>query len=217
MPTQLAEDARRRLEAGQGDLRDRCWHNVQRLHKWSGKLEREGPSGEDADYYESMGPRSLFLGPIVWDGPTDKRKLGWDEITAALRAKVRDLLGRYARELAALAGKVFVQLIRVGAEEVGSFLEREIRALGLPNRLPAEIAGIGPNRLLAGRADVEFHGHQPFMGRGQKKRACGRRNRRRMKRFHRIRRKPGRHFPGLPDHNIMPGNQDWRGFGLCES
>lgn len=104
MPTQLAEDARRRLEAGQGDLRDRCWHNVQRLHKWSGKLEREGPSGEDAAYYESMGPRSLFLGPIVWDGPTDKRQLGWDEITAALRAKVRDLLGRYARDLAALAG-----------------------------------------------------------------------------------------------------------------
>ena len=87
MPTQLPEDARRRLEAGQGDLRDRCWHNVQRLHKWSGKLEREGPSGEDAAYYESMGPRSLFLGPIVWDGPTDKRKLGWDEITAALRRR----------------------------------------------------------------------------------------------------------------------------------
>lgn len=55
MPSQLPEDARRRLEAGQGDLRDRCWHNVQRLHKWSGKLEREGPSGEDADYYESNG------------------------------------------------------------------------------------------------------------------------------------------------------------------
>src|ERR1017187_2356578 len=116
MPTQLPEDARRRLEASQGDLRDRCWQNVQRLHKWSGKLEREGPSGEDADYYESMGPRSLFLGPIVWDGPTDKRKLGWDEITAALRAKVRDLLGRYARELAALAGGEWWSLGLTGAE-----------------------------------------------------------------------------------------------------
>jgi hypothetical protein len=104
MPTQLPEDARRRLEEGQRDLRDRCWHNVQRLHKWSGRLESEGSSGEDADYYESMGPRSLFLGPIGWDGPTHKRKLGWDEITAALRGKIRDLLGRYARELAALAG-----------------------------------------------------------------------------------------------------------------
>ena len=116
MPTQLPEDARRRLEAGQGDLRDRCWHNVQRLHKWSGKLEREGPSGEDADYYESMGPRSLLLGPIVWDGPTDKQKLGWDEITAALRAKVRDLLGRYARELAALAGGEWWSLGLTAAE-----------------------------------------------------------------------------------------------------
>jgi hypothetical protein len=116
MPTQLPEDARRRLEAGQGDLCDRCWHNVQRLHKWSGKLERDGPSGEDADYYESMGPRSLFLGPIVWDGPTDKRKLGWDEITVALRAKVRDLLGRYARELAALAGGEWWSLGLTGAQ-----------------------------------------------------------------------------------------------------
>src|ERR1035437_6475626 len=116
MPTQLPEDARRRLEAGQGDLGDRCWHNVQRLHKWSGKLERDGPSGEDADYYESMGPRSLFLGPIVWDGPTDKRKLGWDEITAALRVKVHDLLGRYARELAALAGGEWWSLGLTGAQ-----------------------------------------------------------------------------------------------------
>ena len=116
MTTQLPEDARRRLEAGQGDLGDRCWHNVQRLHKWSGKLERDGPSGEDADYYESMGPRSLFLGPIVWDGPTDKRKLGWDEITAALRVKVRDLLGRYARELAALAGGEWWSLGLTGVE-----------------------------------------------------------------------------------------------------
>ena len=104
MPTQLPGDARRRLEEGQRDLRDRCWQNVQRLHKWSGRLEREGPSGEDADHYEFMGPRSLFLGPIVWDGPTDKQKLSWDDITAALRVKVRELLGRYARELAALAG-----------------------------------------------------------------------------------------------------------------
>jgi hypothetical protein len=116
MPTQIPEDARQRLAAGQGDLRDRCWHNVQRLHKWSGKLEREGPSGEDADYYESMGPRSLFLGPIVWDGPTDKRKLSGDEITAALRAKVRDLLGRYARELAALAGGEWWSLGLTAAE-----------------------------------------------------------------------------------------------------
>ena len=116
MPIQLPEDARRRLEAGQGDLRDRCWQNVQRLHKWSGKLEREGPSGEDADYYESMGPRSLFLGPIVWGGPTDKRKLSWDEITAALREKVRDLLGRYARDLAALAGGEWWSLGLTAAE-----------------------------------------------------------------------------------------------------
>src|ERR1035437_1020279 len=116
MPTQLPEDARRRLEVGQRDLRDRCWHNVQRLHKWSGRLEREGPSGEDADYYESMGPRSLFLGPIVWDGPTDKRELGWDEITAALREKVRDLLGRYARDLAALAGGEWWSLGLTNAE-----------------------------------------------------------------------------------------------------
>jgi len=116
MPTQLPEDARRRLEAGQCDLRDRCWQNVQRLHKWSGKLEREGPSGEDADYYESMGPRSLFLGPIVWDGPADKRKLSWDEITAALRVKVHDLLGRYARELAALAGGEWWSLGLTAAE-----------------------------------------------------------------------------------------------------
>jgi hypothetical protein len=63
-----------------------------------------------------MGPRSLLLGPIVWDGPTDKRKLGWDEITAALRAKVRDLLGRYARELAALAGGEWWSLGLTGAE-----------------------------------------------------------------------------------------------------
>jgi hypothetical protein len=116
MPTQLPEDARRRLEVGQRDLRDRCWYNVQRLHKWSGRLEREGPSGEDADYYESMGPRSLFLGPIGWDGPTDKRKLGWDEITAALRGKIRDLLGRYARELAALAGGEWWSLGLTGPE-----------------------------------------------------------------------------------------------------
>jgi hypothetical protein len=116
MPTQLPEDARRRLEAGQRDLRDRCWHNVQRLHKWSGKLEREGPSGEDADHYKSMGPRSLFLGPIVWDGPTDKRKLEWDEITAALRAKVRDLLGYYARELVTLVVGEWWSLGMTGAE-----------------------------------------------------------------------------------------------------
>src|ERR1039458_3958476 len=116
MPNQLPEDARQRLAAGQGDLRDRCWQNVQRLHKWSGKLERDGPSGEDADYYESMGPRSLFLGPIVWDGPTEERKWGWDEITAALRVKVHDLLGRYARELAALAGGEWWSLGLTGAE-----------------------------------------------------------------------------------------------------
>ena len=116
MPTQLPEDARRRLEEGQLDLRHRCWYNVQRLHKWSGRLEREGPSGEDADYYKTMGPRSLLLGPIVWDGPTDKPELGWNEITAALRVRVRDLLGHYARELAALAAGEWWSLGLTGEE-----------------------------------------------------------------------------------------------------
>jgi len=89
MPTQLPEDARRRLEEGQLDLRHRCWYNVQRLHKWSGRLEREGPSGEE---------------------------LGWNEITAALRVRVRDLLGHYARELAALAAGEWWSLGLTGEE-----------------------------------------------------------------------------------------------------
>jgi len=69
-----------------------------------GQVRGRGSLGENGDYYEAMGPRSLLLGPIAWDGPMDKRELGWDEITAALRGKTRDLLGRYGRELAALAG-----------------------------------------------------------------------------------------------------------------
>jgi len=116
MPTQLPDDARRRLEEGQLDLRRRCWYNVQRLHKWSGRLESNGPSGEDADHYKTMGPRSLILGPIVWDGPTDKRKLEWDEITAALRANVRHLLGFYARELVTLVVGEWWSLGMTGAE-----------------------------------------------------------------------------------------------------
>jgi hypothetical protein len=116
MPTQLPDEARRRLEESQLDLRHRCWYNVQRLHKWSGRLEREGPSGEDADHYKTMGPRSLILGPIVWDGPTDKRKLEWDEITDSLRAKVRHLLGYYARELVTLVVGEWWSLGMTGAE-----------------------------------------------------------------------------------------------------
>jgi hypothetical protein len=116
MPTQLPEDARRRLEEGQLDLRHRFWYNVQRLHKWSGRLECDGPCGEDADHYKTMGPRSLILGPIVWDGPTEKRELSWDEITAALRAKVGDLLGHYARELVTLTVGEWWSLGLTGAE-----------------------------------------------------------------------------------------------------
>jgi hypothetical protein len=87
----------------------------------------------------------------------------------------------------------------------------------LPRRLAAEIAGIGTDRLLAGRAGVKFESHQPGMGRGQKKRAYRGRNRRRMKHFHRIHRKRRRHFSGWPDHNIMTGSNSWRGFGLYKS
>ena len=46
------------------------------------------------------------------------------------------------RKLAALAGKVLVQLLRVRAQEVRSLFERELCGLGLPRRLAAEIAGI---------------------------------------------------------------------------
>ena len=120
-------------------------------------------------------------------------------------------------ELATLAGKVFVQLLRVGAQEVRSFLELELCPFGLPHRLAAEIAGIGTDRLLAGRAGVKFESHQPGTGRGQEKQAYRRRNRLRMKHFHRIPRKRWGRFSGLPDHNIMIGNNSWRGFGLYKS
>jgi len=70
-----------------------------------GQVEREGLPAEDADYLRVHGAAfAVSLARLCGTGRTDKRKsLSWDEIHGCNPVvKVHDLLGRYARELAAL-------------------------------------------------------------------------------------------------------------------